>query len=144
MTGTVSPIYEPALRLKNVGVVPGHDLTSEAALAKLSYLLALPNATTNKVTHQMSRSLRGQMTEQTQIAFEHPVSQLPQRIASLTALGYAIARENVRDVQDLLTGDLKWTLNESDYSGNTPLVRRCSTQVLRESAFHRGSRQSST
>ena len=28
MTGTVSPLYEPAMLLKRAGVLPGHDMTS--------------------------------------------------------------------------------------------------------------------
>lgn len=121
MNGTVSPLYEPAMLLKRAGVVPGYDLTSEAALAKLSYLLALPDLTED-VAGNMSISLRGELTEQTGMAFEHPHGFLPQRLSSLSALGYVIARGNVEEVQDVLKGDLESLLNEADYSGNTPLV----------------------
>lgn len=122
MNGTVSPLYEPALLLKQVGVVPGNDMTTEAALAKLSYLLALPNLSVTDVTKQMSISLRGELTEYTSVAFEHPGSPLPQHLSSLSALAYAIAKGNLRELNDVLKGDLDWLLNEADYSGNTPLV----------------------
>lgn len=122
MTGTVSPLYEPAMRLKRAGVVPGHDLTSEAALAKLSYLLALPDLTTEDITRQMSKSLRGELTEQTQMAFVHPGSQLPTPLVKLAVLGYAVARGSLDEVQDCLQGNVEWMLNEGDCSGNTPLV----------------------
>ncbi len=123
MNGTVSPLYEPAMLLKQVGVVPGHDMTTEAALAKLSYLLALPDLTVEDVTRQMSISLRGELTEHTGIAFEHPCSHLPQHLSSLSALGYSIAKGNLPELTEVLKGgDLDWLVNEADYSGNTPLV----------------------
>ncbi|KAL8953815.1 MAG: hypothetical protein Q9222_000324 [Ikaeria aurantiellina] len=119
MTGTVSPLYEPAMRLKQAGLVPGHDMTTEAALAKLSYLLGqdLPTA---DIAPQMTTSLRGELTEQTATAFQHP-SQLPSHLADLTAFGYAIAQGDVAVASDALRGNLKWLLSEADYSGNTPL-----------------------
>ena len=122
MNGTVSPLYEPALLLKRAGVVPGNDLTSEAALAKLSYLLALPDLTVEDVTRHMSVSLRGELTEQTSMAFEHPSGFLPEHLANLSAMGYAISRGSPEELSQVLKGDLEWLLNEADYSGNTPLV----------------------
>lgn len=123
MTGTVSPLYEPAMLLKRAGVVPGHDLTSEAALAKLSYLLALPELNVEDVTHQMSISLRGELTEHTRMAFEHPNDYLPQHLTDLAAISYAIAKGNVPELQEVVKTGMEWLLNEADYSGNTPLVR---------------------
>ena len=121
MTGTVTPLYEPAMQLKRAGVVPGHDMTSEAALAKLSYLLALPHYTTKKVIDQMSISLRGELTEHTAMAFAHPRDVLPTHLANLTQLGYSVSKGDHEDVLRLLKSDLAWLLNEADYSGNTPL-----------------------
>lgn len=108
--------------LKRAGVVPGYDLTSEAALAKLSYLLALPDLTIEDVTGKMSISLRGELTEQTGVAFEHPSGFLPQHLSRLSALGYVIARGDLVELQDVLKSELEWLLNQADYSGNTPLV----------------------
>lgn len=123
MTGTVSPLYEAGAPLRRAGVVPGHDMTTEAALAKLSYLLALPDLTTEDIIRQLSVSLRGEFTEPTNMIFEHPKGILPTGIANLTYLGYAISKGDVAEVQKLLKGDLGWLLNEADYTGNTPLVR---------------------
>lgn len=108
--------------LKQVGVVPGHDMTTEAALAKLSYLLALPDLSVEDITRQMSISLHGELTEHTGIAFEHPRGQLPQHLSSLSAMGYAIAKGNLAELQEILKGSVDWLLNEADYSGNTPVV----------------------
>lgn len=142
MNGTVSPLYEPAVLLKRAGVIPGYDLTSEAALAKLSYLLALPDLSVEEVARQMELSLRGELTEQTSMAFEHP-SGLPQHLSNLTALSYAIAKGNLKELRDLLKDEMQWLLNEADYSGNTPLVippsELCHLRAHRELA-HRSNR----
>lgn len=122
MTGTVSPTYEPAMLLKRAGVIPGHDMTSEAALAKLSYLLAIPGLNPDEIVLKMSLSLRGEMTEPANMVFEHPTGVLPDRLTGLMSLGYAISNGNVRETQKLLEDDHGRLLNEADYSGNTPLV----------------------
>ena len=53
--------YGVSLLLKKIGVVSGHDITTEAAVAKLMYLLGegLPN---DEVKHYMEVSLRGEIT----------------------------------------------------------------------------------
>ena len=123
MRGSVSPLYEPAMLLKRAGVIPGHDMTSEAALAKLSYLLAMPGLTPEDIVQKMSVSLRGELTElQANMVFEHPNAVLPDRIANLTSFGYAICKGDVAEIKKRLKGDPGWLLNEADYSGNTPLV----------------------
>ena len=116
------------MQLKRAGVVPGHDMTSEAALAKLSYLLG-QGLLNDEITQQMVRSLRGELTEQTAMAFQHP-SGLPAYVAELAALGYAISKGQVGEVAEVLKGSLRWVLNEADYSGNTPLVSYRSLQSM--------------
>ena len=129
MTGSVSPLYEPGILLQRAGVVFGHDLTTEAALTKLSYLLGLPKLTTEDVRQQMSLSLRGELTDYTRMEFEHPDGDLPQHIADLTALSYSIAKGNLLEFQGLLKPDNECLLNQVDYSGNTLLVRLPSTRI---------------
>ena len=97
-------------------------MTTEAALTKLSYLLALPDATPTTVARDMSISFRGELTEQSQTVFRHPDGVLPDRVKNLTALGYAIAQGNLDKVREVLRGEPNWLLNDADYSGNTPLV----------------------
>ena len=97
-------------------------MTTEAALTKLAYLLALPNATPESVARDMSVSLRGELTEQSHTIFRHPDGVLPERVKSLAAMGYAISQGNVEKVKDIMRTEREWLLNDADYSGNTPLV----------------------
>ena len=62
LRGRVSPSYAAGRALLDAGVVPGADMTPEAALAKLAFLLGqgLP---VDEVRALAARSLRGELTE---------------------------------------------------------------------------------
>ncbi|KAI9818266.1 MAG: hypothetical protein M1832_004482 [Thelocarpon impressellum] len=122
-TGTVSAVYAPATILGRAGVVLGHDMTTEAALTKLSYLLSVPGLSTAEIAHKMSVSIRGELNEQAKTTFQHPgpSSSLPPKLASLSALGYAVNKGDMEAVHDVMRTEPAWLLNEADYSGNTPL-----------------------
>ncbi|KAI9841143.1 MAG: hypothetical protein M1837_000987 [Sclerophora amabilis] len=135
MTGSVSPLYAPATVLGRAGVVFGHDLTSEAALTKLSYLLALPGLSMEDIKQRMAISIRGELNEQSRTLFQHPDGQLSQKLASLTSLGYAITKGNHEVVKEIMRGEAEWLLNEADYSGNTPLLEEATgpnVEILRD------------
>ncbi|KAB8234766.1 asparaginase-domain-containing protein [Aspergillus alliaceus] len=121
LTGSVSPVYATGMSLSRAGVVAGLDLTTEAALTKLAYLLGLPNATPESVARDMSKSLRGELTEVSQPVFRHPDGALTERVQALTILGYAIAQGDLKRVEEILKLEHHYLLNESDYSGNTPI-----------------------
>lgn len=55
-------LYETGLRMQQAGVVSGRDMTTEAAVTKLMYLLG-QGLSTERVCREMHRSLRGEMTE---------------------------------------------------------------------------------
>ncbi|KAH6648994.1 asparaginase [Truncatella angustata] len=125
--GFVSPLYAPGFALGKAGVVFGHDLTSEAALTKLGYLLTL-KIEPAEVASLMSQSLRGELTELAVPAFSHPVREesnplLSGAEAAFTLLGYAIANGDLKAVRDLLEGDElnHRLLVRADYAGNTPM-----------------------
>lgn len=62
--GTVKDsTYSTGQALANAGVISGFDMTTEAALAKLSFLLSNKDLTKEQVRKQMKRNLRGELTE---------------------------------------------------------------------------------
>ncbi|EDU42605.1 L-asparaginase 1 [Pyrenophora tritici-repentis Pt-1C-BFP] len=123
LSGSVSALYAPGAFLGRAGVVFGQDLTSEAALTKLAYLLALPDATPEEVAKRMSISLRGELTETTRTHFEHPSRSgvLTPELSSLTALGYAVQKGDLQATKDIIRGEPRWLLNDADYQMNSPV-----------------------
>ena len=126
VSGFVSPVYAPGTHLGRAGVIFGLDLTVEAALTKLSYLLALPTLSLADVAAHLTRSIRGEMTELPTTTFSHPSSPLDSAASRLTpaqsafaALGYAIQQDDIPSVQGLLEGDGAQLLTQADYAGNT-------------------------
>lgn len=53
--------YETSVHLKNIGVISGYDITTEAAVCKIMFLLAA-NLSYEEIKEKMSQSLRGEMT----------------------------------------------------------------------------------
>lgn len=62
LRGRVSPSYAAGRALLDAGVVPGADMTAEAALTKLAYLLGR-GLDQGEVRRQLAISLRGELTE---------------------------------------------------------------------------------
>jgi lysophospholipase len=135
-SGFVSPLYAPAGALGRAGVIFGHDLTTEAALTKLSYLLALPGLTYQDIVEQMQTSLRGEMTELHSTIFKHPsdIPTITDKQTAFTALGHAISVGDLESVRSLLDADFD-LLDAADYGGNSAvhIAAVCpSIDILRE------------
>lgn len=142
--GFVSPLYAPGTALGRAGVVFGHDLTTEAALTKLSYLLALKDLSYAQIQAEMGRSLRGEMSEMALPVFSHPdgdvgvtVGRLTAGDSAFTALGYAIRNGDLQTVREILERDemTHQLLKKADYAGNTAVHLAAvgpDTEILRE------------
>lgn len=62
LKGTVSATYATGQALADVGLIPGGDMTPEAALSKLSYVLAKRDLDLDAKKKMMSQNLRGEMS----------------------------------------------------------------------------------
>ncbi|KAJ8924382.1 hypothetical protein NQ315_007178 [Exocentrus adspersus] len=60
--GAVSRSYECGEVLEEIGIISGGDMTAEAALTKLMYVLGLPGLNYTKRVEIMKTDLRGELT----------------------------------------------------------------------------------
>lgn len=60
--GAVDPAYETGNELLKVGAIPGADMTPEAALTKLSFVISKTEWTHKKKREKLQESLRGELT----------------------------------------------------------------------------------
>ncbi|XP_074034162.1 L-asparaginase isoform X3 [Leptinotarsa decemlineata] len=60
--GSVHASYEPGKVFKDIGIICGRDMTAEAALTKLAYVLALPGLSFQQRVQMMKTDLRGEMS----------------------------------------------------------------------------------
>jgi lysophospholipase len=62
ITGSVAEIYETGRHLLDIGVINGYDMTPEAALVKLSYVLSKDEWSLDTKKQMMQANLRGELS----------------------------------------------------------------------------------
>uniref|UniRef100_F6VF13 asparaginase n=1 Tax=Monodelphis domestica TaxID=13616 RepID=F6VF13_MONDO len=138
LQGSVTSDYAAGMAISDIGIISGSDMTSEAALAKLSYVLGREDLTLKDKKELLTKNLRGEMTpqpERVQLSLRN--SKFAQLITNFLYLNcsqdldavrdsltptLACAAARMGDVEALeaiieLGGDL----SESDFDGRTPL-----------------------
>ncbi|XP_043345266.1 60 kDa lysophospholipase isoform X9 [Cervus canadensis] len=105
LQGAVTSDYGAGVALSGAGTVSGFDMTSEAALAKLSYVLGLPGLSLDGRKELLARDLRGEMTP--------PAVEEPRPSLRGGVLG--------RGVAQLLSLRQGSDRSLEDFSGQTPL-----------------------
>ncbi|XP_076777139.1 60 kDa lysophospholipase isoform X3 [Arvicanthis niloticus] len=135
LQGAVTSDYASGMAMAGAGIVSGFDMTSEAALAKLSYVLGQPGLSMNDRKKLLARDLRGEMTLPTRDGSQDGM--LGCRVAWLLNMSGTQEADAIKDV--LLPGlalaaahdgdpdtlqafvELGKDLNLKDYRGQTPL-----------------------
>ena len=137
--GSVTSDYAAGSVLNQVGVISGHDMTPEAALTKLAYLLSQTELNTEQIKSYMLKNIRGELSSRTQKtrfsfheqAFVDTVAKvlgqgeilgIRQDVASVmypVLLCAAASRGDIEAVERMLTSHV--SIDTGDYDGRTPL-----------------------
>ncbi|XP_030641905.1 60 kDa lysophospholipase isoform X2 [Chanos chanos] len=138
LRGSVTACYATGKALSDAGLVAGHDMTPEAALSKLSYVLSKKDLSTQEKKKMLSRNLRGEMVADFEGA---KLSLSDSRFIQVIAKTLSIScKEELEAIRDALTptlacaaakiGDIEaleairdmgGNLCMGDYDGRTPL-----------------------
>ncbi|XP_048042477.1 60 kDa lysophospholipase-like [Megalobrama amblycephala] len=136
LRGMVKATYETGEDLYKAGVIPGYDMTPEAALSKLSYVLAKYPRKVEDKKKMMKKNLRGEMTEDStklSLSDSRFIQVIAQSLSSsckeeLDAIGHALtpslacAAAKVGDIEALeAISKMSSNLSMADYDGRTPL-----------------------
>ncbi|XP_060938618.1 60 kDa lysophospholipase isoform X2 [Limanda limanda] len=137
LRGTVVATYATGAVLTVAGLIPGGDMTPEAALTKLSYVLAKTDLDLNAMKEMMGKNLRGEMSCEEKPKLGLRDSRFIQVIAKCLSVS---CKEELEAIRDALTpslacaaakiGDIDalkalremgTNLCQGDYDGRTPL-----------------------
>ncbi|KAM8921190.1 60 kDa lysophospholipase isoform 2-T2 [Pelodytes ibericus] len=138
LRGSVTESYATGKALTETGVIPGCDLTPEAALAKLSYVLSKTHLSQQEKRKMLFVNLRGEMTVS---ATGGKISLRDSKFIQVVAKSVGVScKEELEAVRDALTPalacaaaktgdinaleairDMGGNLSSEDYDGRTPL-----------------------
>ncbi|XP_045679794.1 60 kDa lysophospholipase isoform X2 [Phyllostomus hastatus] len=137
LQGPVTSDYAAGMAAAGAGIVSGFDMTSEAALAKLSYVLGQPGLSLDEQKELLARDLRGEMTlpkaqerrpslrsgsQGLGVAQLLRLSQETDAVRDALTPGLACAAAHAGDVEALRAlAELGSDLSLQDFSGQTPL-----------------------
>lgn len=137
--GSVTGAYVAGTVLAKAGVVSGHDMTPEAALTKLAYLLSQSELTPQQVKHYITQDLRGELTpqhHQDRFSFQeqafadtvskvltqgeqHGISHEVSQALFPVLMCAAATRGDIEAVERMLRSNI--SIDASDYDGRTAL-----------------------
>ena len=137
--GSVTSDYVAGAVLNQVGVISGHDMTPEAALTKLAYLLSQSELSTEQIKSYMLKNIRGELssrTQKTRFSFQEQafVDTVAKVLGQGELLGIredvakvmypvllcsAASRGDIEAVERMLSSHV--SIDSGDYDGRTPL-----------------------
>ena len=137
--GSVSESYVAGSVLRSLGVVSGHDMTPEAALTKLAYLLSQSDLDPSQLKHFLQKNIRGELSGPTRnMRFTFREQSFIDSVSKVITEGAALGVDN--EIAEVLfpvllcaaagRGDTEGLermvaagadLDAGDYDGRTPL-----------------------
>uniref|UniRef100_A0A8C2XLT5 asparaginase n=1 Tax=Cyclopterus lumpus TaxID=8103 RepID=A0A8C2XLT5_CYCLU len=122
LRGTVAASYATGKVLMDAGLIAGGDMTPEAALSKLSYVLAKKDISFDAKKKLMARNLRGEMISDVSNPKSLWCLQELEAIRDALAPPLACASAKIGDIEALeALKEMGTNMCLSDYDGRTPL-----------------------
>jgi 60kDa lysophospholipase len=137
--GTVTGEYAAGAVLKRVGVISGSDMTPEAALTKLAYLLSQEELSTEQIKSYIGKNIRGELTNKNErYRFSFQEREFVDTIAKVLSQGEQLginkelsrvmypvllcsagSRGDIEAVERMIGGNI--SIDMGDYDGRTAL-----------------------